>query len=785
MSLIVIIITIYIIYYYSKKSPYNTYVPPPILAYPIDISNPQFLDNCNKVNCSNGLICDPIDFLCKYAEGMTCLSNQCGPNLMCSGKCVPLNTNLGEVGDFCPCNSGYECNSDIQNPNSGYDYCYIAGGYNCNNNQDCISQFCNNGICAYQSGTGYQCGGNKFCISGNCSELGDTNISYCQPIGITSGYTLSNCSQFNECLGENLYCIDGICTPVNQGLLAPCNNTFLCNPNYICMSPTGSTGFSPTAPKQSNGKCYYPYLIDQNQFVEMILFNYTNNQNNTILSYNSNSFPNLIYNNPTISTTSLNTNNITNFSINTGGGISFNNSNNTRYNNMPFNDNLCYNNSSTDNNCIYQIQYNNGTTAGLEFVGAQNVVLTQIIYNNSINASITIDKFFYCDYQGNQTDYFYFMLNSSASINNLNSSNSSNNENFNGLGFYYQSFSSYPNFSFNNNSYYQIIQNPFISNISGISGDCYITSVTSDENFLHMSFYNNNAGANSNTYYIYNSTLSNLLTAPFSFRSYLINDTNFSTYFKSYNGTTGEVFINTSGYNNANISIQCLDTNGSDLIATDQLNDIYIYTGYNWYPGNSYIFSNNPEYITDNHYFNYQPNSVNFYNDTEYVCFGCTTTNMATNQYQCSENNILINGNTTINNFYTKCPSYRNFTYQGQLNGLVRFSNVKTGYYTLSFTGNENNFIDFNYFLPSTIPNPRNKNYYVIVDYSIYSNTISGISNAYIIMIVIFRDNPSNAFIILDSIANGKVMLPYPVNPSTKCLATDKGYFLAFNAYCN
>jgi len=199
-------------------------------------------------NCLTGLVCSggtPTTLgICLANTGGTCRETpDCVPSNTCiSGVCVAqtaggLNqpcrpTSIGGILDATstPCDTGLVCVNNI---------CKAQNGSPCENNPDCVSLNCNQGICDASPTTalGNACGGdtecpsNLVCSGGYCQYpqyLTGMDGSFCQPLGITG----PNCS------GNNL-CRNNVCIPTNSQFNGACDANHPCVGATVCNAPSG------------------------------------------------------------------------------------------------------------------------------------------------------------------------------------------------------------------------------------------------------------------------------------------------------------------------------------------------------------------------------------------------------------------------------------------------------------------------------------------------------------------------------------------------------------------
>lgn len=214
--------------------------PPPVsILYSCSVSDPNA--------CGEGLICDPYLKACKLEDGQMCFqASDCASNSYCSGICINRNISPEIVTknptDPCPCSFGLQCVDTYDN--SGLNVCRGIEGFECNNNEDCVSNLCVGNLCSGLLDNLEECVGNSTCKSGNCSE------GWCQPANIITFDQGALCSGLPSGPGcsDGLTCSTlGECVPATSGLMYSCGGNVGC-PNYMNCYNIPSTGNDGTYP---------------------------------------------------------------------------------------------------------------------------------------------------------------------------------------------------------------------------------------------------------------------------------------------------------------------------------------------------------------------------------------------------------------------------------------------------------------------------------------------------------------------------------------------------------
>lgn len=199
----------------------------------------QFLGDCTQTTCNDNLVCDGSNFTCRLPAGETCTqSSDCVVGFFCSGICTTGPT--GGLNDFCPCLPGLQCTSLA----NGTHVCKGLGGATCGTGTDCVSDICNNGVCAAGFPNSAPCERNNDCASDNCSR------GFCQPRNVVTGDLGASCAA--PCVdfagatcestpAEPLVCVcsqgtglPGTCKRANQGLLSGCSVNSICSRDLFC-----------------------------------------------------------------------------------------------------------------------------------------------------------------------------------------------------------------------------------------------------------------------------------------------------------------------------------------------------------------------------------------------------------------------------------------------------------------------------------------------------------------------------------------------------------------------
>ncbi|CAH6419496.1 Hypothetical protein HVR_LOCUS676 [uncultured virus] len=228
----------------------------------------EFLSPCTTTSCQPSLVCDGINFTCKFGTGSVCNDfTDCVTGLICSGLCA--TGAVGGLNELCPCDSGYLC-VPIQ---GGLTVCKGIGGTNCGTGADCVSFICEGGICATGAPNSFPCTINETCASQNCS------IGFCQPQGVITGSQGAACA--GECFGQGItgavcssgtgmvpltcVCLDGsnnpgTCVVANQGILTTCSPMSACGNGLECLDIDANTctGGSPSCTGCAC-ICVFPY----------------------------------------------------------------------------------------------------------------------------------------------------------------------------------------------------------------------------------------------------------------------------------------------------------------------------------------------------------------------------------------------------------------------------------------------------------------------------------------------------------------------------------------------
>jgi hypothetical protein len=220
------------------------------------------LSACTTTPCSGDLACDGNTFTCKLPEGALCTdSTDCVTGLICSGICTSGPT--GNINQFCPCLTilNYYCVSGPNNTN----ICKGGANASCGTGSDCISNICDNGLCAAGAADSAPCTTGSDCGSGFCSS------GFCQQPGIATGTRGAACAggcvnfvgaTCNSTPAAPLSCVcnngpdePGTCSTPQQGILSSCSSNTPCANDLVCFtngSPTECTG-------TTGCYCAFPY----------------------------------------------------------------------------------------------------------------------------------------------------------------------------------------------------------------------------------------------------------------------------------------------------------------------------------------------------------------------------------------------------------------------------------------------------------------------------------------------------------------------------------------------
>jgi hypothetical protein len=221
----------------------------------VNTKNGVFLYTCNEYDCNDGYICDSNYLICKKDAGSNCNNYlECANDLFCSGICVTGPT--GFLDDYCPCIPGETTcvNVDKTTPKK---LCRLNAGKPCTSNIQCASNNCSNnlpgvkGICLPGFSNSAPCILNTDCESSYCDNSSGTG--FCQNTGTISFTIGSNCQgicyegkQGSDCnLPLTCDCggitgIPGICKNKNLGISVNCSNLLICADELVCINATGS-----------------------------------------------------------------------------------------------------------------------------------------------------------------------------------------------------------------------------------------------------------------------------------------------------------------------------------------------------------------------------------------------------------------------------------------------------------------------------------------------------------------------------------------------------------------
>lgn len=175
-------------------------------------------------DCRGGRVYDSIRMVCVLPSDAPCQSYaDCEQDYYCNGRCVPVDSPQGGVGQYCPCTQeGTTCVIDDQ----GYGRCRLQFGQVCTVGDQCVTGYCGNTNqqqcqpgdagcrCSRKLANGLMCINDSNCISDNCSQ------GFCQPNGMNTGDLGSACNQSAPC--NEGTCWHGLCTIGNAGYNNDC-----------------------------------------------------------------------------------------------------------------------------------------------------------------------------------------------------------------------------------------------------------------------------------------------------------------------------------------------------------------------------------------------------------------------------------------------------------------------------------------------------------------------------------------------------------------------------------
>ena len=217
----------------------------------VNTKNGLFLYTCNEYPCDDGYICDSNYLICKKNPGSNCTNYlECANGLFCSGICATGPT--GSLNAFCPCIPGETTCVKVETTTNKR-LCRLNAGKTCSSNNQCASNNCNNfnKICLPGFNNSAPCRFDNECTSSYCDKSSGTG--FCQNTGTLSFTIGSACQgtcytsiQGSEC-DSPLTCqcgeIDGpgICKNINLGISLNCSNLLICADELVCINSTGSS----------------------------------------------------------------------------------------------------------------------------------------------------------------------------------------------------------------------------------------------------------------------------------------------------------------------------------------------------------------------------------------------------------------------------------------------------------------------------------------------------------------------------------------------------------------
>jgi len=246
--LISVFIVIIIVSWYTTN-------PEPITF--VNTKNGEFLFTCSEYECDDGYICDSNYLICKKNFGSDCNNYlECANDLFCSGICATGPT--GSLDAFCPCIPNVTTCVNVDSITNKR-LCRLISGSKCTSDDQCASNNCNNqpglaGKCLAGFNNSAPCKLPNECASNNCViKVGETS-GFCQNTGSTP-FTIGSACQGNcydgikgsDCnLPLTCQCGGitgsgpGICKNLNLGLSVNCSNLEICTDELVCINSTGS-----------------------------------------------------------------------------------------------------------------------------------------------------------------------------------------------------------------------------------------------------------------------------------------------------------------------------------------------------------------------------------------------------------------------------------------------------------------------------------------------------------------------------------------------------------------
>lgn len=214
---------------------------------------------CRDYECADGLVCDPINQVCRKADGQPCSDGyDCLSTSYCSGFCYNRESTpptyeytIDIANGPCPCGDGMRCITDEK---TGARICKRETGQSCQSGTECMSSRCLFNLCTGGLEAGEVCTQDSECTDGTICSSG-----YCQNPETPTGTAGAVCEFDDEVPGCNPgnTCIDKKCVNSIQGIGNSCNIT-----NSTCGQPTtcvDANDFSPCTADDVSCVCVYPY----------------------------------------------------------------------------------------------------------------------------------------------------------------------------------------------------------------------------------------------------------------------------------------------------------------------------------------------------------------------------------------------------------------------------------------------------------------------------------------------------------------------------------------------
>jgi hypothetical protein len=744
--IIIIFIFIIIVSWYSINDDPITFA---------NTKNGEFLFTCNEYQCDDGYTCDSNYLICKKDVGYDCNNFlECANDLFCSGICATGPT--GSLNAFCPCIPGETTCVNISDTTNEKN-CRLNVGKPCTKITECASNNCSGGICVAGYINSAPCKISRECASSFCSKTPGEAIGYCQNPGIISSSRGSACK--GECYsgiagaicGDSLTCVcddeitgPGICKNINLGISVNCSNLAKCSDNLVCINAIGSYSTC-TGDFINNGNtgitgldicsCGFNYFVPNTPIKDICINGMTANSNTCYnsknLGCNSNDMCKSSCDNKTPVLATYNFSN-TNSESNKHPGVNFINSIDTSINAIPinpittpittpFSPITLFSTSNITIDTIFLVDKNNGLLYLVNTNDKNNKTWNQILQSNTLNPTGQNRTLKYVAFNG----IFWILL--------------------------FDETSSSPTNDIYTSLYWTTSKSENDTNIPNITNMKYFDLKSPDYNTSYPG----------------------------------------RQYYKTYPSVA-----NATAYNGSYIDIAPLNY-FSDVSAN---NDIY---------SNNLIFSQKVDNIT------YLPFSYNNQKNTEYFLYiGDTkldlklrnslpvkyyygqdinvTENPGTTEQKCDYNTIeyCINNNTdpggsTGNN----CNSYLNFIFGSNSDDLT-YSPLP-----ITFSGN---FVN-NYY---PIIGNGTSIYYRVFDYSLYSPGATGLytyskdtnicdlgnDNSNIIMLCesYSKKTPPESLGNVVVVVNKQTIttLPYKIDNSFKCAASDNAFYIISSGSC-